>query len=1267
MAAGHNVDVIPHNPSLYEYLTVEPLTAAFGWDLAFDDWDDIEDAYVGDPDPVTVGLWSRDTEKGEADIRVLMEYFLMSESSRGLQKGAVISDEWHEKTDFAVIAAALTLTTGGSMIALTATIDDEEDQKFLGRGKLCGKVALGGAHHANRLVPHTTFTEEDIMSLLRYVFNNEEERTKELTDRFGLGTCIQAKKSLTLGGCMILFQPTEPRILEVWGRLYGGLADVPDIHVCFAYGTLPQIEQSRPLRSIPGKFRVILASDIYKTSLTPEQCQSVGDSGLRAGDVWDPVSNITATTTNMSTGGTDEAQRFGRAGRVSNDGKPPNVLCFRWKSQEQLQRKAPFVPYRPEGRQSISFVECMKKYNVPDYFIPESHRPTEDHYRRAGDYIQLHDAFLAMMQINPQKLPGSSTEAKSILGLALSHPGYRHQLLGIAAVIANELPRTPMIPAKRKGQYGLPTDGRFTIAHWVLLLYAAGGSSVLGALFSPGNQSDAANALRDSTDPRIMKVHEDRRIWETRMFPNMEEFDELEDGPIPPEIIDEIGQALTIWSGAYREANIELGIPPFTPLFGSSLDGQTCTYDNVDCVRIGSRWTQYVYLEDQDLLDEDRFELPDMVDLRGKMSASVGSRKKGSIPCTVLCEPPMWPVTTPLIVKKPRTLKELGVNLTRAVPSHDFQADFQDGRVVFGSRQVVSSALSEFFADDARHLIGKGGIKGFEDVTNDIKEKSEMLKDAPILAASESPSLSLTDSFIQLCANNAAFNDHSVREGISDFYQSLPQTGSNSKESVANYLSGFIRKLSDRAPISPEFFLEMMELERGFISDRRYPQERDNPGLQHTGWFETFGDDDLGISVLIGHYLFYRVFVLFESIDPKKSRTVIDDVVGEKRYTLNLDFVEGTVTLDKINGEWIVSKMIEYPKAMGTLNDYRGAYSALWGIQERSPLWTLGLKVANMMYGGPCPWFEGSSSGATTTERRKKFENRFPRAFNMCNTLFSIDPFKDQVNKILSLGAGKGLAGTHHIASQFTSNLLNLEGARRLLSFICPGRSGKAMSPSLWEATELALRGQAGAATRVFATDPLLGAGANPDRFKFAGPDYEYNAKTVPEGFCAMGTNCRDTSRCPLKHVYLRCNFGVSCTNRHWCTKYHGSAPLLICKEADVRTYFSQIGGAFPGGKEFQAGPPTQDELRAWSIVRYKRQTQKDVTYKTSWGMKLEKAMSKIKGGLGSGQGVRTQGRNSESEGYFKPPKGKGKGKNKGKGKKGKKGKGKSKELLNNE
>ncbi len=220
--------------------------------------------------------------------------------------GAVIFDEFHERSVHADLGLALTLQSRAVLrddlriIVMSATLQSGSIAELLGNAP---SITSEG-----RSFPVET---------------NYLERTRE-----GFVEPVVARHvRLALhehDGDVLVFLPGAAEIR----RTQEQLSDIPD--VLPLYGNLTQAEQDHAIAPSPtGKRKVVLATSIAETSLTIEGVRVVIDSGLMRVPRFDVRTGMTRLDT-MAVSKASADQRCGRAGRLG-----PGV-CYRlWTRYEQ--------------------------------------------------------------------------------------------------------------------------------------------------------------------------------------------------------------------------------------------------------------------------------------------------------------------------------------------------------------------------------------------------------------------------------------------------------------------------------------------------------------------------------------------------------------------------------------------------------------------------------------------------------------------------------------------------------------------------------------------------------------------------------------------------------------------------------------------------------------------------------------------------------------------------------------------------------------------
>ncbi|HEY8523657.1 MAG TPA: ATP-dependent helicase HrpB [Acidimicrobiales bacterium] len=134
-------------------------------------------------------------------------------------------------------------------------------------------------------------------------------------------------------GDVLVFLPGAAQIRRTAEMLAAELGDEPvDVHQLF--GALPAGEQDAALApGLPGRRKVVLATDIAETSLTVEGVRIVVDAGLARRPVFDATTGLTRLETVPASRASAD-QRAGRAGRLG-----PGVAVRLWSKVEHGSRR----------------------------------------------------------------------------------------------------------------------------------------------------------------------------------------------------------------------------------------------------------------------------------------------------------------------------------------------------------------------------------------------------------------------------------------------------------------------------------------------------------------------------------------------------------------------------------------------------------------------------------------------------------------------------------------------------------------------------------------------------------------------------------------------------------------------------------------------------------------------------------------------------------------------------------------------------------------
>ncbi len=273
---------------------------------------------VGD----TVGYRIRmDRKIGPAtQIEVVTEGILtrMLQDDQALEGiGAVIFDEFHERSLNADLGLALALETRGALrddlrlLVMSATLDGGPVARLLGDAPVVTSEGRAFPVETHHRPPRASEAIEDAVA-------------RAVRDAL-------AEES----GSLLVFLPGAREIRRVQAKL-SGLGD--GVVVAPLYGDLTGAAQDQAIRPAPaGMRKVVLATNIAETSLTIEGVRVVIDSGLARAPRFDPRTGMSRLeTVTIARAAAD--QRRGRAGRTE-----PGV-CWRLWAKAGEGAMAPFAP-----------------------------------------------------------------------------------------------------------------------------------------------------------------------------------------------------------------------------------------------------------------------------------------------------------------------------------------------------------------------------------------------------------------------------------------------------------------------------------------------------------------------------------------------------------------------------------------------------------------------------------------------------------------------------------------------------------------------------------------------------------------------------------------------------------------------------------------------------------------------------------------------------------------------------------------------------------
>jgi ATP-dependent helicase HrpB len=258
----------------------------------------------------TVGYQVRFDSRCGAETKIIFQTYgvfiaqmLKDPSLPGV--GAVLLDEFHERTLECDLALAWLKTSKTKIVVMSATLDMEKVKAY-----------LPGAAHVE--VPGRLFPVEI---------------------RHRPGEALQALEDLTkegLNGSVLIFMPGLREIRRTITAL-GPHCRAHGLELLALHGSMDMAEQQRALE-VPDKPRVIVATNVAETGLTIPRVTLVIDSGLHRVAAYDAARGInTLYLSRISRGNAD--QRSGRAGRTA-----PGRCVRLWSKADEAHMAAGLKP-----------------------------------------------------------------------------------------------------------------------------------------------------------------------------------------------------------------------------------------------------------------------------------------------------------------------------------------------------------------------------------------------------------------------------------------------------------------------------------------------------------------------------------------------------------------------------------------------------------------------------------------------------------------------------------------------------------------------------------------------------------------------------------------------------------------------------------------------------------------------------------------------------------------------------------------------------------
>jgi len=269
---------------------------------------------LGEEAGKTVGYAMRLERKISAQTRILVVtegvFARMALDNPELPEiGAVLFDEFHERSLDADFGLALALDIAGSMrpdlriAVMSATLDG-------------ARVAA--------LMGNVEVTESEGRSFPVTIAYRERQADIAIADAMAaaIRDCIASES-----GSILAFLPGQGEITQTFERLDGRLP--PDVDLMPLHGGLDGREQDAAIRPSPDRRRkVVLATAIAESSITIDGVRIVIDSGLSRQPRYEPNTGITRLET-VRVSQASAAQRAGRAGRTE-----PGIAVRLWNERQ---------------------------------------------------------------------------------------------------------------------------------------------------------------------------------------------------------------------------------------------------------------------------------------------------------------------------------------------------------------------------------------------------------------------------------------------------------------------------------------------------------------------------------------------------------------------------------------------------------------------------------------------------------------------------------------------------------------------------------------------------------------------------------------------------------------------------------------------------------------------------------------------------------------------------------------------------------------------
>ncbi len=287
-------------------------------------------ALLREPVGETVGYRTRDDRRVGAATRI--EVVTEGILTRRLQRdpgldgvGLVIFDEFHERSLQADLGLALALDARRHLrpdlrlLVMSATLSGD---------RIGGLLTVPGREPAPVITSETRSHAIDVRWAPRRPREHLEPAMVTAISR-----ALRETAATEAQGDVLAFLPGAAEIVRTADQLGAALGPDSAIDVHPLYGALPAGEQDAALApGLPGRRKVVLATDIAETSLTVEGVRVVVDAGLARRPVFDAGTGLTRLAT-VTASRASADQRAGRAGRLG-----PGVAVRLWSKVEHAAR-----------------------------------------------------------------------------------------------------------------------------------------------------------------------------------------------------------------------------------------------------------------------------------------------------------------------------------------------------------------------------------------------------------------------------------------------------------------------------------------------------------------------------------------------------------------------------------------------------------------------------------------------------------------------------------------------------------------------------------------------------------------------------------------------------------------------------------------------------------------------------------------------------------------------------------------------------------------